>query len=105
MIHSNSSTGSITLDSSILSIYVFTLSLYIGFNLYGFFLIGLASGFNVLNTALDQTNQVQYSKQVSNLRNFLGDCLKLLSDKKSLQILHNLLEKCNLGEEGVKILN
>jgi hypothetical protein len=35
----------------------------------------------------------------------LGDCVKLLSDKNSLQVLQNLLEKCNPGEEGVKRVN
>jgi hypothetical protein len=53
----------------------------------------------------DQTNQEKSSEQVSNLRNFLGACVKLLSDKNSLQVLHNLLEKCNPGEEGVKRVN
>jgi hypothetical protein len=53
----------------------------------------------------DQTNQEQSSEQVSNLRNFLGACVKLLSDKNSLQVLQNLLEKCNPGEEGVKRVN
>jgi hypothetical protein len=53
----------------------------------------------------DQTNQEQSSEQVSNLRNFLRSCVKLLNDKNSLQVLHNLLEKCNSREEGVKTLN
>jgi hypothetical protein len=53
----------------------------------------------------DQTNQEKSSKQVSNLRNFLGSCVKLLNDKNSLQVLQNLLEKCNSGEEGVKRVN
>ena len=51
------------------------------------------------------TNQEQYSEQLSNLRNFFGSCVKLLSDKNSLQVLQNLLEKCNSGEEGVKRVN
>jgi autotransporter adhesin len=37
----------------------------------------------------DQTNQEQSSKQVSNLRNVLGACVKLSSDKKSLQVHQN----------------
>lgn len=53
----------------------------------------------------DQTNQEHTSDQVSNLRNFLGSCVKLLNDKNSLKVLHNLLEKCNYGEEGVKRVN
>jgi hypothetical protein len=53
----------------------------------------------------DQTNQDQSSEQVSDLRNFLGACVKLLSDKNSLQVLQNLLEKCNPEEEGVKRVN
>jgi hypothetical protein len=47
----------------------------------------------------DQTNRDQPSEQVSNLRNFLGSCVKLLNDKTSLQVLQSLLEKCNSGEE------
>jgi hypothetical protein len=53
----------------------------------------------------DQTNQEQSLEQVSNLRIFLGSCVKLLNDKNSLQVLQNLLEKCNSGEEGVKRVN
>jgi hypothetical protein len=47
----------------------------------------------------DQTSRDQPSEQVSNLRNFLGSCVKLLNDKNSLQVLQSLLEKCNSGEE------
>jgi len=53
----------------------------------------------------DQTNIEQHSKKVSNLKNFLGSCVKLLNDKNSLQVLQDLLEKCNFGEEGVKRVN
>ena len=53
----------------------------------------------------DQTNQDQSSEKVSNLRNFLGACVKLLSDKHSLQVLQDLLEKCNPRDEGVKMVN
>jgi hypothetical protein len=35
----------------------------------------------------------------------LGSCVKLLNDQNSLQILQNMLEKCNPREEGVKIVN
>jgi hypothetical protein len=35
----------------------------------------------------------------------LGSCVKLLNDRNYLQILQNLLEKCNPGEEGIKIVN
>jgi hypothetical protein len=45
------------------------------------------------------------SDQVSNLKNFLGSCVKLLNDKNYLQVLQSLLEKCNSREEGVKIVN
>jgi hypothetical protein len=31
--------------------------------------------------------------------------VKLLTDKNSLQVLQNLLEKCNRGEKGVKVVN
>jgi hypothetical protein len=41
----------------------------------------------------DQTNKDQPSEQVSNLKNFLGSCVKLLNDKISLQVLQSLLEK------------
>jgi hypothetical protein len=53
----------------------------------------------------DHTSKEHHSKQVSNLRNILGSCVKLLNDRNSLQILQNLLEKCHPGEEGVKIVN
>ena len=32
-------------------------------------------------------------------------CVKLLNDKNSLQVLQNLLEKCNSGEDGLKRVN
>jgi hypothetical protein len=44
-------------------------------------------------------------EKVINLRIFLGSCVKLLSDRNSLQILQNMLEKFHLGEEGVKEVN
>jgi hypothetical protein len=47
----------------------------------------------------DDTNRDQSSEQVSNLRHFLGSCLKLLNDKSYIQMLQGLLEKCNYGEE------
>jgi hypothetical protein len=53
----------------------------------------------------DHTNQKESSEKVSNLRNFLGSCVKLLNDKNPLQVLQNMLEKCNPGEEGVKRVN
>jgi hypothetical protein len=53
----------------------------------------------------DQTNKEQPSEKVSNLRILLGSCVKLLNDKKYLQVLESLLEKCNLGEEGENIVN
>jgi hypothetical protein len=53
----------------------------------------------------DQTRKEKPSEKVSNLRNIFGSCVKLLNDKNSLQVLQSLLEKCNYGEEGVKIVN
>jgi hypothetical protein len=53
----------------------------------------------------DQTSKEQPSEEVSNLINFLGSCVKLLNDKKYLQVLESLLEKCNLGEEGENTVN
>jgi hypothetical protein len=35
----------------------------------------------------------------------LGSCVKMLNDKNSLQVLHNLLQKFNSREEGVKRVN
>jgi hypothetical protein len=58
-----------------------------------------------MSSLFDQSNQEQSSDKVSNLRNLLGSCVKLLNDKNSLQILQNLLEKCNSGEEWVKRIN
>jgi hypothetical protein len=37
----------------------------------------------------DQTSKENPSEKVSNLRNFLGSCVKLLNDRNSLQILQN----------------
>jgi hypothetical protein len=53
----------------------------------------------------DQTNKEKPLEKVSNLRNFLGSCVKLLNDINSLQILQNILEKFHLGEEGVNPVN
>jgi hypothetical protein len=47
----------------------------------------------------EQTSRDHPSKQVSNLRNFLGSCVKLLNDKNSLEVLQSLLEKCSSREE------
>jgi hypothetical protein len=52
-----------------------------------------------------QTNKEQPSEQLSNLRNFLGSCVKLLNDINSLQIFQNQLEKCHPKEEGVNTMN
>jgi hypothetical protein len=41
----------------------------------------------------DQTSKEYPSEKVSNLRNFLGSCVKLLNDKNYLQVLQTLLEK------------
>jgi hypothetical protein len=46
----------------------------------------------------DQTRKEKPLEKVSNLRNFLGSCVKLLNDKISLLVLESLLEKCNSGE-------
>jgi hypothetical protein len=53
----------------------------------------------------DQTSKEKPSEKLSNLRNFLGFCVKLLNNKNSLQVIHSLLEKCNSGEKGVKTIN
>jgi hypothetical protein len=53
----------------------------------------------------DQTNKDQPAEKVSNLRKFWVSSVKLLNDKSSLPVLQNLLEKCNVGEEGVKTVN
>jgi hypothetical protein len=53
----------------------------------------------------DQTNKEHPSEKVSNLRNFLGYCVKLMNDRNSLQILQNILENCQPREEGVKTMN
>jgi hypothetical protein len=52
-----------------------------------------------MSPLFNQTNIEKPLEQVSNLRNFLGSCVKLLNDKNSLQILWCLLEKCNSGQE------
>jgi hypothetical protein len=52
-----------------------------------------------------QTSKEKPSEQVSNLRNFLVSCVKLLNNKNSLQVLQSLLEKNNFEEEAVKIVN
>jgi hypothetical protein len=53
----------------------------------------------------DQTNKEKLTKKVSNLRNILVSCANILNDKSFLQVLQNLLEKCNSGEKGVNTLN
>jgi hypothetical protein len=47
----------------------------------------------------DHTNRHHSSEKVSNIKNFLVSCLKLLKDQTSLQVLQRLIEKCNSGEE------
>jgi hypothetical protein len=47
----------------------------------------------------DHTNRDQSSEKVSNLRNFMVSCLKLLNDQTSLQVLQSLIEKCSPEEE------
>jgi hypothetical protein len=44
-----------------------------------------------MHPLFDHTNKEKPLEKVSNLRKFLGSCVKLLNDKNSLQILHNLL--------------
>jgi len=46
----------------------------------------------------DHTKKEPPSNQLSNLRNFLGSCVKLLNDKNYLQVLQSLSEKCNSRE-------
>jgi hypothetical protein len=41
----------------------------------------------------DQTNKDMSSEQAVNLRNVLVSCVKLLSDRNSLQVLQSLLKK------------
>jgi hypothetical protein len=47
----------------------------------------------------DHTREYHPSQKVSNLRNFLVSCLKLLNDQTSIQASQSLLEKCNSEEE------
>jgi hypothetical protein len=40
---------------------------------------------------MDHTSKGQPSEQVSNLKNFLQYCVKLLNDPSSIKVLQNLL--------------
>jgi hypothetical protein len=53
----------------------------------------------------DQTNKEFPSEQVSNLRNVLVYFFKILNAKSYLQVVQNMLEKCNARKEGMKIVN
>jgi hypothetical protein len=47
----------------------------------------------------DQTSKDQTSKQTSNIRNFLGSCLKLLNDNTYLQVLQSFLKSAILEKK------
>jgi hypothetical protein len=59
-------------------------------------------------SSMDHTDEAQPLEQVSNIRNFLQSCVKLLNDPSSVKILKNMLERCNAEGEGKlekKIIN
>jgi hypothetical protein len=50
--------------------------------------------------SLDHTYKGEKTKKVSNLKNFLESCFKLLNDKNSMDLFKNMLEKYSI-EEGI----
>jgi hypothetical protein len=51
-------------------------------------------------SSLDHTNEAQHLGQVSTIKDFLQSCVKLLNDQSSVEVLHNMLERCNTNVEG-----
>jgi hypothetical protein len=47
----------------------------------------------------DNTNKVQSSEKLINIRNFMVSFLKLLNDQTYLKVLESLIEKCSPEEE------
>ena len=64
LIHLNSSIGSIIPSYNILSIYSFTFSLYLGFNLYALHLTGFTYGINGIFISLDSLSMIFSSKNL-----------------------------------------
>jgi hypothetical protein len=50
--------------------------------------------------SLDHTYKGEKTEKVSNLKNFLESCFKLLNDKNAMDLFKNMLEKYSI-EEGV----
>ena len=46
-------------------------------------------------SSMDHTSEVQPLEKVSNVKNLLQSCVKLLNHPSSVKILQNLLERCN----------
>jgi hypothetical protein len=44
---------------------------------------------------MDHTNEAQLVEKVSNIRNFIQSCVKLLKDPSSVKILQTPIERCN----------
>jgi hypothetical protein len=51
-------------------------------------------------SSMDHTSKGQPLEQVSTIKNFLQSCVKLLNDPSSVEVLQNLLERCNTEVEG-----
>jgi hypothetical protein len=45
---------------------------------------------------MDHTSEEQLVEKVSNIKQILQSCVKLLNDPSSIKILQNLLEICNI---------
>jgi hypothetical protein len=50
--------------------------------------------------SMDHTTEAPSLVQVSTIKTFLQSCLKLLNDPSSVKVLQNMLEICNIEEEG-----
>jgi hypothetical protein len=53
-----------------------------------------------MSSSMDHTNKGQPSKKVSNIKNFLQSCVKLLNDPSPIKVLQNVPERCTTEVEG-----
>jgi hypothetical protein len=50
--------------------------------------------------SMDHTSKGQPLEQVSSIKVFFQSCVKLLNDPSSVEVLQNMLERCNTEVEG-----
>jgi hypothetical protein len=51
-------------------------------------------------SSMDHTSKGQPLEKVSTIKMFLQSCVKILNDPSSVKVLQNMLERCNIEEEG-----